>query len=442
MAKPLVFLSIPGLRATDVSRMPLLRGMMRAGSLATLVPSFPCVTWPVQTAMLTGQPPKVHGVVANGFYWRDRHEVEMWTAGNEVIEVAQIWDLLAQRNESLKTAVWFPMLSKRCGAQYVCMPAPEHNPDGSESLWCYTKPAELYGELLDQIGHFPLKHFWGPLANIQSSNWIARSACLVAGQYRPQLFYVYIPHLDYAAQKEGPESPAAARAVDELDALLGELNQQMLQAFKQEVDWLIASEYTIVPVSHITYPNRVLRELGLLEIYDGAGEQLDLTRSRAWSMVDHQFSHLFVRDADAKILDRIRERFADEPGIAEVLIGDQRSKYAMDHPRSGEVILISEPDSWQAYYWWMDDTHAPDYARTVDIHRKPGYDPVELCFDPINKSIPLDATLVHGSHGAPAHEPTQQGVVLTSWGEPKLVKTLRDRDLAAIVLGRMGPGEP
>ena len=74
--------------------------------------------------------------------------------------------------------------------------------------------------------------------------------------------------------------------------------------------------------------------------------------------------------------------------------------------------LISTPNSWQAYYWWIDDARAPKFARTVDIHRKPGYDPVELHFDIATKSIPLDATLVKGSHGAPARDASQRGVLL------------------------------
>ncbi len=437
MSNSLVFLSIPGLRAADLSRMPSLSALASSGSRATLVPSFPCVTWPVQTTMLTGRLPNEHGVVSNGFYSRKRHEVEMWTAGNEVIQSPQIWDLLHQRDKNIQSAVWFPMLSKRCGARYVCMPAPVHNPDGSESLWCYTKPAELYGELLGQLGHFPLQNFWGPMANIQSSEWIARSACLAAGRYHPQFFYIYIPHLDYAAQKEGPDSPAAAEAVGQLDALIGELTREMALAFNGDVSWMVASEYAIVPVNHVSYPNRILRELGLLEVRVSEGEQLDLERSRAWSLVDHQFSHLFVRDADTTVLQRIQSAFKSEPGIAEVLVGDQRSKYGMDHWRSGEVILISEPESWQAYYWWMKDENAPPYARTVDIHSKPGYDPVELCFDPVTKSIPLDATLVRGSHGAPAVESAQQGVVLTSWDEPALENSLRDKDIASIVMNRI-----
>ncbi len=430
-----ILLSIPGLRSQDLAATPRLTAAL--GHQAPLVSSFPCVTWPVQANMLTGRQPREHGVVANGFYWRDRQEVEMWTADNRRIEAPQIWDLLHQRGPDWSSAAWFPMLSKGCGADYVCMPAPVHHPDGSEELWCYTKPSALYGELRDALGHFPLQHFWGPLADIQSTRWIVDSAVFVARRYRPRFFYIYVPHLEYAAQKLGPDSPAARAALGELDQTLGLLIDGLREAYgARELVWLAASEYVITEVDHVSYPNRILREEGHLQVQeDGGREQLDFARSAAWAMVDHQFSHVFVRDGDPGVIDRIARRLAGEPGIAEVLFGPQRGKYAVDHPRAGDLVLISEPTSWQAYYWWFDDARAPAYARTVDIHRKPGYDPVELHFDPATRSIPLDATLVRGSHGVPVTDAARQGVLLSSHVEALAVSAgIRDVDVATLVL--------
>ena len=248
MSDHIILLSVPGLRSQDLAAMPNLAKLMAGGDRATLVPSFPCVTWPVQANMLTGKLPAEHGVVANGFYWRDQHEVEMWTAWNEKIEQPQIWDLLHQHDSALKSAVWFPMLSKGCGADYICMPAPIHNPDGSESLWCYTKPVELYGTLRDTFGHFPLINFWGPMANIKSTAWIADSAGWAMQNHRPNFFYIYLPQLDYAAQKTGPDSEAAQKAVKELDDVLGKLAATAAAAYEgKNVAWLVASEYVITP---------------------------------------------------------------------------------------------------------------------------------------------------------------------------------------------------
>lgn len=383
--------------------------------------------------MLTGQLPDKHGVIGNGFFWRDTCTVEMWTAWNDKITAPQIWDLLHQRDPAITSAVWFPMLSKGCGADFICMPKPIHNPDGSESLWCYTKPLELYGDLRDAHGHFPLKHFWGPLANIQSTAWIADSAVTAAKRFKPNFFYLYLPHLDYAAQKSGPDSDSAILAVSELDEVIGRLVEGMTDAYGAEPVWIVASEYVITPVDHVTYPNRVLREAGLLQlIVEEDGEHLDYENSKAWALVDHQFCHVFVKDA-SDVVAQVCSLFDGAEGIAEVLAGSARDKYHIGHERAGDVVLISTPNSWQAYYWWLDEAKAPGFARTVDIHRKPGYDPVELHFDMATRSIPLDASLVKGSHGAPVTTPAQQGVVLCSqMGQAN--GTVVDTELCGIVL--------
>ncbi|MHC4179865.1 MAG: alkaline phosphatase family protein [Planctomycetota bacterium] len=434
-----VLLSVPALREKDLSAMPNLRALTAAGQLAELVPSFPCVTCPVQANMTTGRLAEEHGVVANGFYWRDRRHVEMWTSPNDCIGRPQIWEVLSQHGGGLKSAVWFPLHSKQCLADYVCTPAPIHNPDGSESLWCYTRPTELYGTLRDELGHFPLKHFWGPLANVLSSAWIADSAVRAARSWRPDFFYVYLPHLDYAAQRTGPDGPAAQAAVAELDEVIGRLVAGFSEAYDVNPAWLVAGEYAIMPVDHVAYPNRLLREAGLLAVREEDDvEHLDLQRSRAWAMVDHQLAHVFVADGDQQLAHEVAETFRDQPGIAEVLIGDERDRYCLNHPRSGEVVLISTPNSWQAYYWWLSDGRAPAFARTVDIHRKPGYDPVELHFEPATKTIPLDATLIRGSHGAPAVDRSQRSVILSS--EPALLPgpSVADTDVFGIVLRQFG----
>jgi predicted AlkP superfamily pyrophosphatase or phosphodiesterase len=440
MPNHVAFLSIPGLRPQDVARMPRLSQLTASGDRTSLVPSFPAVTWPVQANMLTGKLASEHGVVANGFFWRDQCKVEMWTASNEKIEAPQIWDLMHQHNPSLTSAVWFPMLSKKCGADYVCMPAPIHNPDGSESLWCYTQPVELYGDLRDTHGHFPLQHFWGPMANIKATAWIAESATLAAKRFQPNFFYLYLPHLDYAAQRDGPDSDAAITALTELDEVIEKLVRDFEEAYAdQSLLWLVASEYVITPVDHVTYPNRILRDAGLLTLQTKEdGEHLDLASTPAWALVDHQFSHLFVKEANPQVIQEVAERFEGQEGIAEVLVGEDRKKYSLDHQRAGEVVLVSTSNSWQAYYWWLDDAAAPGFASTVDIHRKPGYDPVELHFDHATKSIPLDATLVKGSHGAPAITPAQQGVLLSSQKGVFTEQPLADTDIARVVLQQFG----
>lgn len=440
MPSVVVLLSVANLREKDVAEMAELKELLAGGEIAALRPSFPALTCPVQANMTTGRLPRDHGVVANGFYWREEGRVEMWTSANDCIEQPQIWDLLRQRSR-MRTAVWFALHCKYAQAEYICTPAPIHHADGSETMWCYTKPPQLYAQLREQLGDFPLQHYWGPMAGIQSTQWIVDSAIWAAKEFRPDFFYIYIPHLDYAAQRHGPDSPQAHQSLQELDQQIGRLAEVFHAVYGPKIFWIVAGEYAIVPVRHVVYPNRRLREAGLLRVQSSEqGELLDLKTSQAWTLTDHQCGHVFVRDAKPERIRRVVELFRAEEGIAEVLSGEELARYGVDHPRSGEVVLISSPDSWQAYYWWLEDAQAPGFARTVDIHRKPGYDPVELFFDPASRSVPLDASLVKGSHGAPVESSWQESVLLVS--HPGLLpdRPVRDVDVFELVLRQFGLG--
>jgi len=442
MHKYAALMSIPGLRSQDLAAMPRLSALASGGGTTVpLTPSFPCVTWPVQANLLTGIGPQQHGVVANGLYHRESGDVEMWTAWNNCVRAPQIWDRLHQHDPSLTSAAWFPLLSKGAAADYVCIPAPIHNDDGTESLWCHTKPEELYPQLMESLGHFPLMNFWGPLAGIKSTDWIVDSAVMIAKQHQPRFTAIYLQHLDYAAQKFGPDSDQAMAALGELDAAIGRLIDGYADAGLDDVLWLVASEYVISEVSEVVYPNRILREAGMLSLQENedGGEVLVPRESAAWALVDHQFAHVFVQETAT--IPRVADLFREHELVEQVLVGKERSTVGLDHPRSGEIVLIARPEAWLAYYWWMDDAQAPGFARTVDIHRKPGYDPVEMFIDMPSRRTPLDATLVKGSHGYPATDKSRRGVLLTSdascvgdIGE----SGLRDTDVAGLVLGNFG----
>jgi len=433
MNQKTVVLSIPALREQDLAHMPNLFSKFQQGSRARIQHSFPAVTWPSQTAVLTGERPDRHGIVSNGFFWREEQRVEMWTAWNEVIQAPQIWDVLKRDQPSMRTAAWFPMLSKGSHADNVCMPAPIHKPDGSEDLWCYTRPQEYYGELLERLGHFPLHHFWGPLANIRSSRWILESATLTMEEFSPDFWYIYLPHLDYAAQKTGPDSESAIQALSELDQAIGDFTAA-LPAEYESAAWLVISEYVITAVDQVSFPNRILRDAGLLTVQTTDGlEYLDLQNSAAWALVDHQYSHVYVKDRDTEIIDKVAALFERQDGFSRVLRGDGLAELQVNHERSGDVVLVSPANSWQAYYWWQDDDAAPDFARTVDIHRKPGYDPVELHVKMPEKEIPLNASLVQGSHGALVESAEQQGVVLCSESEYLATESIADVEIFEVM---------
>jgi predicted AlkP superfamily pyrophosphatase or phosphodiesterase len=477
--KKLVFISVAGLRGVDVGRLSGLCAMTSGGEIATLTPSFPAVTCPVQSNMTTGTRPDKHGIVANGLYlrdtdaenlelrldakfsemnsqdnridWKDNLDpeikqpvwpklellpyVEMWTSPNVAVESPQIWDVLHGAPEKIRSAVWFALLSKFCRADNVCNFAPIHNPDGSESLWCYTRPYLFYGDLRDKFGHFPVQGYWGPLAGQSASEWIVDSAIAAAAKFQPDYFYIYLPRLDYTPQKFGANASELSLDLADLDKLFIKLREGFSAALGEEPTWLVAGEYAVTDVNNVVYPNRILREMGVLFIEErDEREYLLPEKSRCFALCDHQFSHIHFNDLDPQLIERIAERFRNESGIDEVLVGDGRAKYNLSHRRSGDVILISKPDSWQAYYFWNDEVKAPDYAGKVDIHRKIGYDPVELFFDRETKSIPLNANLIRGSHGAPARDSSQKTVVLAS--TPDLLagkKQFNDVDMFNIV---------
>ncbi len=280
-----------------------------------------------------------------------------------------------------------------------------------------------------ELGQFPLFKFWGPAASIDSTKWIAEAAKIIDVQFDPTLSLVYLPHLDYELQKKGPVG--VDKPLAELDALAGDLID-FYEARGARV--IVLSEYGIVPVSRPVHPNRILRAAGLINYRMELGrEVIDIGGSEAFAMADHQISHVYVRDP-ARIPE-VQALFQGVPGVGDVLDEDGKRAYGLDHDRAGELVLIAEPDSWFTYYYWEDDAKAPDYARTVDIHRKPGYDPVELFLDPAIKVpplaigsrlvrkklgfrtlldvIPLDATLVKGSHGRIVDDPAKGPLLMT-----------------------------
>lgn len=437
MIEHLVFVSVPGLRPGDLHDphvTPNLHRLSLAGGASPLVPTFPCVTSPVQANMLTGAGPGRHGVIANGFFHADRSAVEFWVAHHSVIERPTFFSQLARQRPELKSAVWHAQNIKGADADFIVTPAPIHDPDGRTRLWCYSKPDGLYAEMLKDLGHFPLQHYWGPLSGIQSSQWIVEAALWLAKRESPNFHYVYIPHLDYAGQKHGPNSAEAMRALGEFDTLIGTFMKRYAELPEGDrVAWVLAGEYAMTPVSGAIFPNRILREAGLLRITVEAGrEYLDPAGSAAFAMVDHQFAHVFVRGDEVA---KVANLFRDVEGIADVIVGRERAALGMDHPRAAPIILISRPDRWLAYYWWLDEGMAPPFARMVDIHAKPGYDPVELFVKMPERSIPLDASLVKGSHGAPAIEADQRSVLLTTHGDllDGLASPLRDTDVHALL---------
>ncbi len=402
------------------------------GQMVDLEPSFPALTCSVQATLTTGQLPAVHGIVGNGFYQAELAETRFWEQPATLVGAPPAWTKLAARPGGKKVAMLFWQNSLYADVECMLTPKPLHTETGLVND-CYSRPEGLYAALVAKLGEFPLMRYWGPMAGIDSSKWIAAATEEVWRTQRPDLCLTYLPHLDYNTQRRGPDPAGLAEDLKEVDALVGRL-AAMAAADGAEV--VVLSEYSLTAVTRAVAINRVLREAGLLAVRELAGrEYLDCGACGAFAVADHQIAHVYLpRNREAN-LGRVKKLLQGTPGVAEVLDAKEQTSRGIRHARSGDLIAVAEADAWFSYYYWLDEARAPDFARTVDIHRKPGYDPVELFFDPATRSIPLNAELVRGSHGR-AGAGEAKGVLICSASRNELAsrKSLRADEFATIFL--------
>ena len=430
----LVLINAVGLTPRALEHMPRVRSLGADGFAARLDPVLPAVTCSVQASILTGLEPTGHGIVGNGWYFRDLGEVFLWRQHNRLVQGEKVWETARRARPGFRAANvcwWYAMGAT---TDFTVTPRPIYHADGRKSPDCYTDPPELHDRLTGALGEFPLFTYWGPTADITSSRWIAQASAKLLRGEPLDLLMAYLPHLDYDHQRFGPGSEEAARAARDLDAVAGDL----IDTARERGDTVVVlSEYGITDARRPVEINRALRRAGLLNVYTQAGmEYLDPWTSRAFAVADHQVAHVYVRDpAD---LAATREALAGLAGIDLVLAGDERAAAGLGHERAGELVLVAEPDAWFTYYYWLDDESAPDFARQVEIHRKPGYDPAELFMDPedrlvkaragaalvrkkigmryVMSVVPLDPAPVRGTHGRLPTDAADAPVLLCSDG--------------------------
>jgi predicted AlkP superfamily pyrophosphatase or phosphodiesterase len=423
-----------GLTPRALTHMPRLRRLADEGFQARLDPVLPAVTCPMQSTFLTGLPPSEHGIVANGWYFRDLGEVLLWRQHNALVEGEKVWETARRTRPGFRAANlcwWYAMGAT---TDLTLTPRPIYHADGRKSPDCYTDPPGLHDELTGRLGEFPLFSYWGPGAGIASSRWIADAARRTLDAEPLDLLLVYLPHLDYDLQRFGPDAPEAANAARELDEVAGGLVERALDRGDSVV---VLSEYGITPARRPVDVNRALRRAGFLRVYTQAGmEYLDPWTSRAFALADHQIAHVYVRDPDDR--PAVRDLLEGIDGIDSVLADDALREADLAHARSGELVAVAAPGAWFTYYYWLDDERAPDFARTVEIHRKPGYDPAELFLDPDDRLVkaraatalarkalgmryvlgvvPLDPRHVRGTHGRLPEDAEDAPVLLSSEG--------------------------
>jgi predicted AlkP superfamily pyrophosphatase or phosphodiesterase len=375
------------------------------------------------------------------------------------VQGEKVWETARRAKPDFRVANvcwWYAMGAT---TDLTVTPRPIYHADGRKSPDCYTDPPELHDRLTGPLGEFPLFTYWGPTANITSTRWIAQASAQLLREEELDLLMVYLPHLDYDHQRFGPGAPESAAAARELDEVAGDL----IDVARGRGDTVVVlSEYGITDARRPVDVNRALRRAGLLRVYTQAGmEYLDPWTSRAFAVADHQVAHVYVRDPDD--IAAARSALAGLPGIDLVLEGDDRVSAGLGHERAGELVLVADPDAWFTYYYWLDDERAPDFARQVEIHRKPGYDPAELFMDPEDKLVkaragaalvrkkigmryvmsvvPLDPSPVRGTHGRLPADAADAPVLLCSDGSVARdrIEATEVRDLLLDLAGLKAP---
>lgn len=411
---------------------PFIKSFLENGKSSLITPVLPAVTCSAQSTYLTGKYPSEHGIVGNGWYDQDECEVKFWKQSNKLVQSQKIWDVLKRNNPEFTCANMFWWYNMYSTADYSVTPRPNYLADGRKIPDCYSHPAELRDALQNELGTFPLFHFWGPKTTIKSSQWIADASIKTDELHNPTLTLIYLPHLDYNLQRHGLDFNKISKDLVEIDAVV----KQLINYYqKQNANIILLSEYGITNVDNPIHLNRVLRKEGYINIRMERGlELLDAGESKAFAVADHQIAHIYLNDKS--LLYKVKALLEDVSGVEKVLYGAALEEANLEHERCGDLVVVADASSWFTYYFWLDDSKAPDYARMVDIHKKPGYDPVEMLTDPkdpfvlpkvigklikkklgfrtVMNIIPLNANLVRGSHGRIPNNLDDYPIIITN----------------------------
>ena len=371
--KRLAVLNVVGLTKEHLGiNAPNITSLAKQSHIHSIETLLPAVTCSVQSTILTGESSKTHGIIANGWHNRKTKETAFWKQSNDLVQGEKVWEALKKVEPTATIANLFWWFNMYSSVDIAVTPRPVYCDDGRKIPDIWTNPSHLRSSLQQKFGQFPLFKFWGPGAGIESSRWITQAAIDIDYEYEPTLSLIYLPHLDYCLQRIGPEHHSIKKEVKAIDNEVGKL----IKHFEtQNVAVCILSEYGIETANNAIAINRTLRSNGLLSIREELGkEYLDPGQSDAFAVPDHQIAHVYVKNSD--LIESVAECISSMVGVDQVMIGHGRDE--LDHHRSGDIIAVAEQHNWFSHDWWNDDSMAPDYQRTVDIHSKPGYDPREL----------------------------------------------------------------
>ena len=134
------------------------------------------MTCSVQSSLLTGLEPTDHGIVGNGWYFRDLGEVFLWRQHNKLVQGEKVWETARRESPASRSPTSAGGTRWARATDLTVTPRPIYFADGKKEPDCYTWPPSLHDRLTGALGEFPLFTYWGPTANITSSRWIARAA--------------------------------------------------------------------------------------------------------------------------------------------------------------------------------------------------------------------------------------------------------------------------
>lgn len=451
--RKLVVLNVAALSPFEVdANTPGFMRLAQRGAMSPLIAPEPALTCPSHATMLTGALPSEHGIVANGWYDRERAQVFNWGRSDNLINGRRLWDDLRDLVPCAKVANLFWRFCSHSSCDLTLTERPTYFSNGRKGADVYASDAAFKALCEARLGSFPFFHFWGPKANLDSSRWILGAARLAVEYSSPDLLLCYAPGLDYDVQRFGPSAPETKATLGRGDALYSDFIEEMLAL---DYDVMVVSDYGFSDVSAPVYPNRALREAGLVHVDDAVnGEWLEPGASRAFAVCDNQIAHVYVKSSDD--IDAVRNCLSELDGVKAVLGTGEGSSTALGHARSGDLLLHAESHRWFAYPYWLNDSKAPDFSKCVDIFNKPGFDPCELFlragvggalhaakrfaqmktgirapFDVIS----TDGTRVRGSRSISPVDDAHNAVLITSWKRPGVSVAMTD--LKSLILNRM-----
>ena len=336
---------------------------------------FPAVTCVAQASLRTGLSPAEHGVVANGWWSHELRKPLFWEQSARIVKGARVWD--ERRAKGGTVGLFFFQQSLGESADVIISPAPIHKHGGGMIMSCYTKPTGMESVLRKLCGGFPLWRYWGPFASPKVGRMCISYFEEMTNVHDVDEAYLYLPTLDYAAQKNGPDSSAALSALREFRKQLERLADICM---RRGCTMEVTGDYDITDVTaEPVLPNVVLRKAGLFKTRSVGGMAYpDFYQSSAFAMCDHEICVVYGEER--------------ENAVSRLLAtGDFELPAPMRLDSSACQLLLAKAGSWCGYEWWTDKREAPDFASHVDIHNKPGFDPKELFF--------FNRGTVHGTHG-------------------------------------------